>query len=75
MSPMPQSPVGIAALTVSFVPNESPSAAKDDYKGSLICPIQMTEEHVYKHVAADASVMASVAQRVDYTLKIKTSIE
>jgi hypothetical protein len=37
--------------------------------------IQITEEHVYKDVAADASVMASVAQRVDHGLKIKALIE
>jgi hypothetical protein len=55
--------------------NKSPSAAQDGYKESLIHLIQTTEEHVYKYVAADASVMASVAQRVDPGLKIKASIE
>jgi hypothetical protein len=57
------------------VPHKSPSAAEDGYKESLIRLIQTTEEHVYKHVAADVSVVASVAQRVDYGLKIKASIE
>jgi hypothetical protein len=57
------------------VPNKSSSAAKDDYKDSLIRLIKITEEHVYKHVAADASVMASIAQRVDHGLKIKASIK
>jgi hypothetical protein len=37
--------------------------------------IQITEAHVYKHVAADASVTASAAQRVDHGLKVKASIE
>jgi hypothetical protein len=72
---MPQSPVGIAALIVSFVPNKSPSAAKDGYQESLIHFIQMTQEHEYKHVAADASLVTSVAQRVDHKLNIKASIE
>jgi hypothetical protein len=72
---MPQSPVGVAALTVSFVPTESPSAAKDGYQESLVRFIQKTEEHVYKHVAADASLVTSVAQRVDHSLKIKASIK
>ncbi|KAJ8587345.1 hypothetical protein M405DRAFT_821767 [Rhizopogon salebrosus TDB-379] len=38
---------------------------KDGYKESLSSLIQMTEQHVRRHVAGDASVMASVAQRVD----------
>ncbi|KAJ8581724.1 hypothetical protein M405DRAFT_603863 [Rhizopogon salebrosus TDB-379] len=72
---MLRSPVGIATLAVSFVPNNSSSAVKEDYKGSLIHLIQMTEEHVYKHIAADASVITSIAQRVDPRLKIKASID
>ncbi|KAJ8593183.1 hypothetical protein M405DRAFT_811438, partial [Rhizopogon salebrosus TDB-379] len=50
-------------------------AAQDGYNESLIHLIQTTEEHVYKHAAADASVVASVAQRVDPGLKIKASID
>ncbi|KAJ8591658.1 hypothetical protein M405DRAFT_788563 [Rhizopogon salebrosus TDB-379] len=48
---------------------------KDDHKDLLVRLIQITEEHVYKDVAADASVMASVAQRVDHGLKIKALID
>jgi hypothetical protein len=72
---MLRSPVGIAALAVSFVPNKFASAVSGDYKESLVHLIQITEDHVYKHVAADASLVTSVAQRVDHNLKIKASIE
>ncbi|KAG2063321.1 hypothetical protein BDR04DRAFT_1111657, partial [Suillus decipiens] len=37
--------------------------------------IQTTEELVCKHVGTDASVMTSIAQRVDPVLKIKASID
>jgi hypothetical protein len=57
------------------VPNTSPSAGKGGYEDSLIRLIKMTEQHVYEHVAADASVMASVAQRMDLGLNIKASIK
>jgi len=36
-------------------------STKEGYEESVTRLIQMTEEHAYKHVAADASVMASVA--------------
>jgi hypothetical protein len=72
---MLQSPVGIATLIVSFVPNKFTRAADDKYAQLLARLIKLTEEHVHKHFAADASVMASIAQRVNHELKIKASIE
>jgi hypothetical protein len=72
---MLQSPVGIATLIVSFVPNKFTSAADDKYAQLLAHLIKLTEEHVHKHFAADASVMTSIAQRVNHELKIKASIE
>jgi hypothetical protein len=72
---MLRSPVGIATLAVSIPPNKFAGAASKDYKESLVHLIQITEGHVYKHVAADASLVTSVAQRVDPGLKIKASIE
>jgi hypothetical protein len=72
---MLQSPVGIATLIVSFVPNKFTSAADEKYAPLLACLIELTEEHVHKHFAVDASVMASIAQRVNHELKIKASIK
>jgi hypothetical protein len=72
---MLQSPVGTATLIVSFVPNKFTNAADDKYAQLLACLIKLTEEHVHKHFAADASVMASIAQRVNHELNIKASIE
>ncbi|KAG2361097.1 hypothetical protein BDR07DRAFT_1410633 [Suillus spraguei] len=46
-----------------------------DHKETLARLIQTTEELVCKHVGTDASVMTSIAQRVDPGLKIKASIE
>ncbi|KAG1835963.1 hypothetical protein DFJ58DRAFT_193038 [Suillus subalutaceus] len=46
-----------------------------NHKETLARLIQTTEELVCKHVGADASVMTSVAQRVDPGLNIKASIE
>ncbi|KAJ8593314.1 hypothetical protein M405DRAFT_930900 [Rhizopogon salebrosus TDB-379] len=57
----------------SVIPHATVSTS-NDYKESLVHLIQITEGHVYKHVAADASLVTSVAQRVDHGLKIKASI-
>ncbi|KAG1873216.1 hypothetical protein F4604DRAFT_1582674, partial [Suillus subluteus] len=46
-----------------------------NHEETLACLIRTTEELVCKHVGTDASVMTSVAQRVDPRLKIKASIE
>ncbi|KAG2344169.1 hypothetical protein BDR05DRAFT_1018229, partial [Suillus weaverae] len=46
-----------------------------NHEETLARLIQTTEELVYKHVGTDASVMTSVAQRVDPGLKIKASID
>lgn len=46
-----------------------------DHEETLGRLIQTTEELVRNHVGTDASVMTSVAQRVDPALKIKASIE
>ncbi|KAG1869352.1 hypothetical protein DFJ58DRAFT_723203 [Suillus subalutaceus] len=46
-----------------------------NHEETLARLIQTTEELVCKHVGTDASVMTSVAQRVDPGLKIKASIE
>ena len=72
---MLQSPVGIATLIVLSVPNKFTRADGEKYAPLLACLIKLTEEHVHKHFAADASVMTSIAQRVNHELKIKTSIE
>ncbi|KAJ8585270.1 hypothetical protein M405DRAFT_419505 [Rhizopogon salebrosus TDB-379] len=60
-------------LAGSDIPHAAVSI-KDGYKESLIRLIQMTKEHVYKHIAGNASLI-TVAQRVDLGLKIKASIE
>jgi hypothetical protein len=57
------------------VPNKFTRADGEKYAPLLACLIKLTEEHVHKHFAADASVMASIAQRVNHELKIKASIE
>ncbi|KAG2052281.1 hypothetical protein BDR06DRAFT_1009775 [Suillus hirtellus] len=61
-----------------FAGSDVPHATVSTNKGhaeTLARLIQITEERVYKHVAAEASVMTSMAQRVDPGLKIKASIE
>ncbi|KAG2137874.1 uncharacterized protein EDB93DRAFT_1090977, partial [Suillus bovinus] len=45
------------------------------HEETLACLIRTTEDLVCKHVGTDASVMTSVAQRVDPGLKIKASID
>ncbi|OAX32434.1 hypothetical protein K503DRAFT_606427 [Rhizopogon vinicolor AM-OR11-026] len=50
-------------------------STKENHKEMIARLIQITEERVYQHVASEASVMASIAQRVDPKLKMKTSIE
>ncbi|KAG1722121.1 hypothetical protein EDB19DRAFT_1835147 [Suillus lakei] len=46
-----------------------------NHEETLAHLIQTTEELVCKHVATEASVMTSIAQRVDPGLKIKASID
>ena len=72
---MLQSPVGIAILIISFVPNTFTRAADDKYAQLLARLIKLTEEHVHKHFEADASVIISIAQRMNHELKIKATIE
>ncbi|KAG2126214.1 hypothetical protein DEU56DRAFT_892029 [Suillus clintonianus] len=45
------------------------------HKDTLAPLIQMTENRVRQHVATEASVLTSIAQRVDPRLKIQASIE
>ncbi|KAJ8581727.1 hypothetical protein M405DRAFT_938120 [Rhizopogon salebrosus TDB-379] len=61
-----------------FVGSDIPLVAvsiKGDHEDSLMRLIQITEAHVYKHIAAGASVTASTAQRVDHGLKVMASID
>ncbi|KAJ8581722.1 hypothetical protein M405DRAFT_831972 [Rhizopogon salebrosus TDB-379] len=58
----------------SDIPHATVSTS-DNYKESFVHLIQITEGHVHKHVAVDASLVTSVAQRVDPGLKIKASID
>ncbi|KAJ8588887.1 hypothetical protein M405DRAFT_862566 [Rhizopogon salebrosus TDB-379] len=53
----------------------APVSTDDKYAQLLAHLIKLTEEHVHKHFAVDASVMASIAQRVNHELKIKASID
>ena len=57
------------------MPHESTNTEKEEHKDMIAHLIQITEDRVRQHVAAEASVMAGVAQRVDPMLNIKTSIE
>jgi hypothetical protein len=74
MSRMPRSPVRISIVVVFHAPNNE-SAARVEHEETLARLIQITEERVCKHVATEASVMTSIAQRVDPALKFKASIE
>ncbi|OAX40246.1 hypothetical protein K503DRAFT_768752 [Rhizopogon vinicolor AM-OR11-026] len=61
-----------------FAQSDIPHVAvstKESHKETLAQLIQITERHVSEHVAADASVMTGIAQRVDPKLKIEISIE
>lgn len=58
----------------SAVPHVTVST-NGNHEGTLARLIQTTEELVRNHVGTDASVMTSVAQRVDPRLKIRASIE
>ncbi|KIK39067.1 hypothetical protein CY34DRAFT_808695 [Suillus luteus UH-Slu-Lm8-n1] len=58
----------------SDVPHATVST-KADHEETLARLIQITEERVCKHVATEASVMTSIAQRVDPALKFKASID
>ncbi|KAJ8588884.1 hypothetical protein M405DRAFT_792377 [Rhizopogon salebrosus TDB-379] len=64
----------LKALPGPDIPHAAVST-DDKYAQLLACLIKLTEEHVHKHFAADASVMASIAQRVNHELKIKASID
>ncbi|KAG2126482.1 hypothetical protein BD769DRAFT_1462537 [Suillus cothurnatus] len=50
-------------------------STKEEHAETLARLIQITEDRVCKHVATEASVMTSIAQRVDPGLKFKASIE
>ncbi|KAG0691974.1 hypothetical protein DFH29DRAFT_609380 [Suillus ampliporus] len=50
-------------------------STKKNHKETLAHLIQVTEDRVRQHFATEASVMTSIAQRVDPRLKIKASIE
>ncbi|OAX40245.1 hypothetical protein K503DRAFT_634001 [Rhizopogon vinicolor AM-OR11-026] len=50
-------------------------STEESYKETLAQLIQITERHVYEHVATDASVMTGIAQRVDPKLKMETLIK
>ncbi|KAG1717197.1 hypothetical protein EDB19DRAFT_1821553, partial [Suillus lakei] len=58
----------------SDIPHATVST-REDHEETLAGLIQITEERVCKHVATEASLMTSIAQRVDPGLKIKASIE
>jgi hypothetical protein len=68
-------PVGVTAVIVICIPNKILSAVNGEHGEMLAHLIHTTKELVCKHVGIDASVMTSVAQRVDPGLKIKASIE
>jgi hypothetical protein len=72
---MLRSLVSVTVVIVICVLNKSLSAANGNHEETLTHLIKTTEELVRNHVGADASVMTSVAQRVDPGLKIKASIE
>jgi len=57
------------------MPHKSTNADNEEHKDMIAHLIQITEDCVREHVAAEASVMAGVAQRVDPMLNIKISIE
>jgi hypothetical protein len=69
------SPVGVTAVIVICIPNKNLSTANGTHEETLARLIQTTEKLVCEHVGIDASVMTSVAQRVDPGLKVKASIE
>jgi GTPase SAR1 family protein len=50
-------------------------STKEEHAETLARLIQITEDRVCKHVATEASVMTSIAQRVDPGLKFKASID
>ncbi|OJA15815.1 hypothetical protein AZE42_09163 [Rhizopogon vesiculosus] len=63
---------------MTFAGSDIPHAmvsTKEIHKEMIARLIQITEERVCQHVASEASVMTSIAQRVDPKLKIKASIE
>jgi hypothetical protein len=57
------------------VPLTHSVSAKEEHKETLTRLIQETENRVRQHFALEASVMTSIAQRVDPRLKINASIE
>ncbi|KAG1744535.1 uncharacterized protein EDB91DRAFT_1122748 [Suillus paluster] len=50
-------------------------STNEDHRETLASLIRMTENHVHRHLAPEASVMTSIAQRVNPQLKIHASIE
>ncbi|OJA15855.1 hypothetical protein AZE42_11214 [Rhizopogon vesiculosus] len=50
-------------------------STKETHKEMIAHLIQITEERIRQHVASEASVITSIAQRIDPKLKMKTSIE
>jgi len=50
-------------MTISSMPYKYTSAATEDHKETLAHLIQITENCVYEHVASEASMMTSIAQR------------
>ncbi|KAG2124758.1 hypothetical protein BD769DRAFT_1606884 [Suillus cothurnatus] len=72
---MLRSLVSVTVVIVICILNKSLSAANGNHEETLTHLIKTTEELVRNHVGADASVMTSIAQRVDPGLKIKASIE
>jgi hypothetical protein len=64
----------LETFTKSSIPHVTVSTNKN-HKETLARLIQTTEKLVCEHVGIDASVMTSIAQRVDPGLNIKASIE
>ncbi|KAJ8587350.1 hypothetical protein M405DRAFT_934775 [Rhizopogon salebrosus TDB-379] len=58
----------------SDIPHATVSTS-DNHKESLVHLIQITADHVNKHVAVDIPVMASVARWMNHGFKVKASID
>ncbi|KAG0697501.1 hypothetical protein DFH29DRAFT_1003677 [Suillus ampliporus] len=50
-------------------------STNQDHRETVTNLIRMTEDHIRQHLAPEASMMTSIAQRVDPRLKINASIE
>jgi hypothetical protein len=68
---MLRSLVCVTVVIIICILNKSLSAANGNHEETLTHLIKTTEELVCNHVGADASVMTSIAQRVDPGLKNK----